>query len=293
MARRSWLFVPGDSPAKLAKIAACGADCVIIDLEDSVAISAKESARANTRDFLKDWKSGSNKPKLYVRVNALSTGLTSNDLADAISAATTGVMLPKAEGGLSVAELAAIMRVAEARAGLQDGATKIIAIATESARGVINAGTYAGCSKRLQALAWGAEDLSADIGAQYARDENGKFTPLFAHARTMLLLGAADAGVAAIDGIYADFRDSIGLHTECLHAFRDGFAGKMAIHPSQIAIINEAFTPTKSEFDRAQEIVDAFAASGNTGVINLNGRMLDRPHLRLAERIISQFQPSK
>ncbi len=291
MAQRSWLFVPGDSPAKMAKIPDCGADCVIIDLEDSVAETNKALARGLTQDFLAAFPIGT--PKLFVRVNALSTGLTADDLNAAISPATTGIMLPKAEGGASVGELAAMLRVAEARAGLKDGVTKIIAIATETARGVLNAGTYDGASHRLQALAWGAEDLSADIGAHSARDSDGNFTPLFAYARTVVLLGAASAGVSAIDGIYADFRDVAGLGEECAKAFRDGFTGKMAIHPAQIETINRAFTPSDAALAHARAVVDAFTAAGNSGVISLNGQMLDRPHLRLAERLVGQADTSK
>jgi citrate lyase subunit beta / citryl-CoA lyase len=289
MARRSWLFVPGDSPAKLAKIAHCGADAVIIDLEDSVALDSKAKARANTRDFLNDWQSTAGLPAIYVRVNALGSSMAGDDLSAGILPAITGIMLPKAEGGASVGELAAMMRVAEARVGMADGQTKIIAIATETARGVLNAGTYAGCSDRLEALAWGAEDLSADIGAHAARDSEGNFTPLFAYARTMVLLGAANASIPAIDGIYADFRDDVGLRKECHEALRDGFTGKMAIHPAQITIINEAFTPASAALARAREIVEAFAAAGNPGVISLGGRVLDRPHLRLAQRLLAQI----
>ncbi len=293
MAMRSSLFVPGDSRLKLAKIAACGADAVIIDLEDSVSFSAKAVARANTVGFLADWKSEPKSPKLYVRVNALGTGLTQEDLAAAISPATTGIMLPKSEGALSVGELAAMMRVAEARSNVLDFETKIIAIATETARGVLNTGTYANASARLEALAWGAEDLSADIGAYSARDSNGDFTPLFAHARTMVLLGAACANLTAIDGVYADFRDEAGLRKECADAFRDGFSGKMAIHPAQIAPINEMFTPSDAALARARAIIEAFAASGDNGVISLNGRMLDAPHLKLARRVLEQARSEK
>ncbi len=293
MAQRSWLFVPGDSPAKMAKIAGCGADCVIIDLEDSVAAEVKAGARENIKYFLANWKTAKSAPKIYVRVNALSTGLTADDLAFAASQATAGIMLPKAEGGANVGELAAMIRVAEARADLVDGVTKIIAIATETARGVLNAGTYDGASHRLQALAWGAEDLSADIGAHSARDSDGNFTPLFAYARTVVLLGAASAGVSAIDGIYADFRDVGGLGEECAKAFRDGFTGKMAIHPAQIETINRAFTPSDAALAHARAVVDAFTAAGNSGVISLNGQMLDRPHLRLAERLVGQADTSK
>lgn len=293
MAHRSWLFVPGDSPNKLAKIAGCGADAVIIDLEDSVAPENKAKARSLTKEFLRYWDKPENSPKLYVRANAFGTGLTKDDLVAAVSKNTTGIMLPKAEGGASVSELAAMLRVAEAQAGLEDGVTNIIAIATETARGVINAGTYANCSSRLEAMAWGAEDLSADIGAYSPRDANRNLTPLFAYARTMVLLGAVDAGVVAIDSIYTDFRDEAGLIKECADAFRDGFTGKMAIHPAQIEVINQAFTPSSAALSRAKAIVDAFAAAGNSGVISLDGRMLDRPHLKLAERIIAQAGGTK
>jgi citrate lyase subunit beta / citryl-CoA lyase len=252
MALRSFLFVPADSPSKLAEIAGCGADAVIIDFADSVAAKAKQTARANTKDFLAHWKKTISTPKIYVRVNALHTGLTAEDLNFAVSASTTGIMLPKAEGGLSIAELAAMLRVAEAQAGLEDGVTKIIATATETARGVLTAATYFRTSTRLEALTWSTEHLSADLGAYSARDSGGKFTPLFDHARTMVLLGAASAGVLAIDGIWADFRDNTGLRNECNEAVRDGFTGKMAIHPAQIAIINDAFTPTQEALIHTQ-----------------------------------------
>jgi citrate lyase subunit beta / citryl-CoA lyase len=291
MAHRSWLFVPGDSTAKLAKIAQCGADAVIIDLEDSVGPGAKTMARTNTEKFLAEWKPDAQSPKLFVRVNGLETGLTQDDLDAAISASTTGIMLPKAEGGASVDKLAAMMRVAEARAGLADGGTKIIAIATENARGVLSASTYNNSSARLAALAWGAEDLSADIGASAARDSNGSFTPVFAYARTMVLLGAANAAVSAIDGIWTNFKDEKGLANECLEALRDGFTGKLAIHPAQIAVINKAFSPTKEALDRARQIMDAFAANENAGVINFEGHMLDKPHLVLAMKLLARAKP--
>ncbi|MGL4405043.1 MAG: HpcH/HpaI aldolase/citrate lyase family protein [Notoacmeibacter sp.] len=287
MTHRSWLFVPGDSLSKLAKIAKCGADAAIIDLEDSVTVAAKAGARSNAAQFLQNWQPAKGKPAIYVRVNALESRMTSDDLRAAISPATTGIMLPKSEGGQSVTELAAMIRVAEAKAGISDGQTKMIAIATETARSVLNAGTYAKSSSRLEAMAWGAEDLSADIGALSARDSRGDFTSLFAHARTMLLLGAANATVAAIDGIYPDFRDEEGLQQECANAFRDGFSGKMAIHPAQIATINAAFTPSIATLNQAKKIISAFANAGNSGVISLDGKMLDRPHLKLAERMVS------
>jgi citrate lyase subunit beta / citryl-CoA lyase len=284
MAMRSWLFVPADSERKLAKVAGCGADCIIIDLEDSVAADRKTHARAIARN----WLSQANPPgRIYVRVNALSTGMTAADCAIAALPGVHGIVLPKAEGGASVAEADVMLRVAEAEADREDGSLQIMAIATETARGVMAAGRYGAASPRLSALAWGVEDLGAEIGAHSARDALGALTPLFAHARTMTLLGAADAGVAAIDGIFADYRDEAGLAAECSAAMRDGFAGKLAIHPAQVPVINAAMQPSPAVLDHARAVVAAFDASGGAGVISLDGRMLDLPHLKLAKRILA------
>jgi citrate lyase subunit beta / citryl-CoA lyase len=285
MRLRSWLFVPGDSERKLEKIAVCGADAVIIDLEDSVAADRKAFARGLVTDWLATHSTIA--PRIFIRVNALTTGMSADDCQVAATPGVTGIMLPKAEGGKSAAEADMLLRVAEAEAGLDDGALAIAAIATETAYGVLTAGTYSASSARLIALAWGAEDLSADIGATSARNSDGSFTPLFQHARTMTLLGAAAANVAAIDGIVADFRDEDGLKREAADAFRDGFSGKMAIHPAQVAAINAAFTPPAAELERSQAIIAAFEAAPGAGVVALDGRMLDMPHLRLARRLLA------
>lgn len=285
---RSWLFTPGDSESKLAKAAVSGADCVIIDLEDSVAEDRKAHARALLREFLASWAPAEGTPAIFVRLNGLATGQTEQDAAAAAVAGVAGVMLPKAEGGRDIERLDALLRVAEARAGLADGVLKVAAIATETAAGVLAAGSYRGASARLVALAWGAEDLAADLGATAARDDTGAFTAPFQHARTMALFGAKAAGVAALDGIVADFRDENLLRREARAALRDGFSGKLAIHPAQVPVINAAFTPSPEDVARAKEIVAAFAAAPHSGVISWNGRMLDRPHLRASQGVLAR-----
>lgn len=243
MMPRAWWVVPGDSTSMMAKIPACSAGAVIIDLEATVACHDKAKARSLTRGFLEAWQTRAAAPKLYVRINALGSGMSADDLAASISPATQGIVLPKAEGGQDMGKLAALMRVAEARAGMDDGATRMIAVAVASASGVLNIKTYAGCSNRLEALTWDARELLADTGANSAYDETGNFTPAFAIARAMVLLGAAAAGISAIDGISITGMDEAALRRECAGAVRDGFTGKMAIDPAQIAIINEVFKP--------------------------------------------------
>ncbi len=237
----AWWVVPGDSASLLAEIAGCSASAVIIDLQSTVACHNKAKARALTRDFLEAWQKHAAAPKLYVRINALGSGMSADDLAASISPATTGIVLPKAEGGWDMGKLAALMRVAEARAGVDDGATRMIAVVAASASGILNIKSYAGCSKRLEALAWDARELLTDIGAKSACDDVGNLTAPFALARAMVLLGAAAAGISAIDGISTTGVDEDALRKECAEAVRDGFTGKMTMDPAQIAIINEVF----------------------------------------------------
>lgn len=284
---RSLLFVPGDSERKLEKGFATQADVVIVDLEDSVSTDSKPHARALAREFLMARRSAAG-PRVFIRVNDLATGQTNADLAALITAAPAGVMLPKSGGGRDVEQLAAMLRVHEAEAGIADGATAIIPIITETGAGVFSAGTYVGSSARLAGLTWGAEDLSAAIGAHTTRTENGAYTDVFRLARALTLLGASAADTAAIDTVYPDFRDAAGFTSECHAAERDGFVAKMAIHPDQVPTINRVFTPSAEAVERAQAVVMAFAAAGNAGVISLGGRMFDRPHLRRAERLIER-----
>ncbi|CAN7628281.1 CoA ester lyase [Mesorhizobium amorphae] len=284
---RSLLFIPGDSEKKLEKGFGAGADVVIVDLEDSVAAASKASARAIAKSFVASQRQQT-RSAIYVRVNDLSTGLTDDDLAALVPAKPDGIMLPKSNSGQDVQQLSAKLRVHEAENGLPDGGIKILPIITETAASVLAAATYAGASARLAGLTWGAEDLSAAIGARAARDERGRYTDVFRLARTMTILAAGNAEVAAIDTVFPNFRDMSAFEAECIEAERDGFTGKMAIHPAQVPVINAAFTPSAEAVKHSQAIVEAFAAAGNPGVVGIDGKMVDRPHLRLAERLLSR-----
>ncbi len=284
---RSLLFIPGDSEKKLEKGFGAGADVVIVDLEDSVAAASKASARAIAKSFVASQRQQT-RSAIYVRVNDLSTGLTDDDLAALVPAKPDGIMLPKSNSGQDVQQLSAKLRVHEAENGLPDGGIKILPIITETAAGVLAAATYAGASARLAGLTWGAEDLSAAIGARAARDERGRYTDVFRLARTMTILAAGNAEVAAIDTVFPNFRDMSAFEAECIEAERDGFTGKMAIHPAQVPVINAAFTPSAEAVKHSQAIVEAFAAAGNPGVVGIDGKMVDRPHLRLAERLLAR-----
>ena len=287
---RSLLFVPGDSPKKLQKGLESGADALILDLEDSVALDGKPQARALTCDFLKEAGALAHRPRLIVRVNALSTGLTEADLDAVMPGAPDAIMLPKAEGGPDLTHLAAQIAVREAESDFADGATRIIAIATETGKGIFALGSYAGASHRLAGLTWGAEDLSADLGAETNRLENGDYADPYRMARSLLLFAAAAAQVDAIDTVFTAFRDEAGLRAECLAGRRDGFTGKMAIHPAQVAVINEVFSPSPEALARAEAIIALFDADPGLGVIGLDGEMLDRPHLMRARRLKARAQ---
>jgi citrate lyase subunit beta / citryl-CoA lyase len=285
---RSLLFVPADSPKKLDKAMRSGADALIVDLEDSVALEGKPQARLGAAAFLNQVMDLLPRPYLMVRVNGLHTGLTDADLDAITPARPDAIMLPKAEGGASVAHADAKLTVREAVAGVPDGHIKIVAIATETAASLFLAGTFAGASKRLSALTWGAEDLSADLGAETNRNAEGVLLDPYRLARTLCLAGAAAAGVPAIDAVFADYRDSEAFRRECGAARRDGFSGKMAIHPAQVPIINAVFTPTQEAIVHAQAIVDAFAANPGAGTIGIGGVMADRPHLTRAKRLLAR-----
>jgi len=283
---RSLLFVPGDSERKLLKAAECGADALILDLEDSVALSRKAEARDIVSRFLTDTARGSDTPYLIVRINALDSGLSDDDLASVVSAAPDAILLPKAGSGADIQDLSARIAVHEAEAALEDGKIRIHALMTETAGGMLAAASFANKSARLSALAWGAEDLAADIGASSNKDENGVYTDVFRLARGLTILAAANSHVDAVDTVFTDFRDIDGLEAECRAAVRDGFTGKMAIHPDQVAVINQAFTPPREDVERAVRILALFAAAGpDAGVLSLDGKMIDRPHLRQAERV--------
>ncbi|MBV9969652.1 MAG: CoA ester lyase [Xanthobacteraceae bacterium] len=285
---RSLLFVPADAPAKLEKSLGCGADAIIVDLEDSIAPERKTAAREQAAVFLAAATQRPARPRLLVRVNGLSSGLTDADLDVVVAAAPDAIMLPKAEGGASIMHADAKLATREALAGLPDGHVEIVAIATETAQSLFVAGTYRAASPRLTALTWGAEDLSAEFGAEANRDAAGHFLDPYRLARTLCLAAAAAAEVLALDTVYVDFRNEAALRRECEEARRDGFQGKMAIHPAQVAIINDVFTPKPDAIARAKAIIAAFAAEPGAGVVGIAGVMYDRPHLAKALRLLAR-----
>jgi len=287
---RSALFVPGDSERKLAKGLESGADALFIDLEDSVALENKQAAREVTAAFLAEVAATEERPTLFVRVNAFDSNMTGDDLANVMAGQPDGIVLPKSEHGQDVTRLDTELHLHEAENGLADGSTRIIAIITETAVGTLNAGTYRRSSKRLAAVSWGAEDLSADIGALRRRRDDGTYRDVFRFARVQTLLGAVAAGVQPLDTVCPDFRDEARLRRECEEAAQDGFTGKMAIHPTQVPIINDVYTPSPEELAKARSIVAAFETAGNPGVLAIDGEMLDRPHLRKAQNLLARAQ---
>jgi citrate lyase subunit beta / citryl-CoA lyase len=285
---RSLLFVPADSPKKLAKSMTSGADALILDLEDAVAPAAKAAARDTLRDFLKDARAAKSRPRLYVRVNAFATGLADADLEAVEATPPDGILLPKCQSGADVTLLDAKLAVHEAVAGLKDGTIRILALVTETPASLFTLSTYAGASARLEGMTWGAEDLSVTLGAEANRLADGTYADPYRLARALTLAAAAAADVTPIDSVYVSYRDLKGLRAEAEAGRRDGFAAKMAIHPDQVAPINEVFTPSADQVAHAKRIVAAFAANPGAGVIGLDGEMLDQPHLKRAERLIAR-----
>jgi citrate lyase subunit beta/citryl-CoA lyase len=276
MRLRSMLFVPGDRPDRMQKAFAAGADALILDLEDAVVPERKAEARRHVAEFVRAVGGQS----IWVRVNPLDSGENERDLDAIVGERPHGVVLPKSEGGEHVDELA--RRLTE-RGNVS---AQIMAIATETPAAIFGLGTYGG-AKRLAALTWGAEDLPAAIGAISAREEDGGFTAPYEIARALALFAAAAAGVAPIETVYPDYRDLDGLADYAARARRDGFAGMMAIHPSQVPVINEAFTPSEAEIAHAQAVVAAFDSNPGAGALSLDGRMIDRPHLVQARRVLA------
>ena len=283
---RSLLFVPADSARKLDKAMSSGADALIIDLEDSIALDGKARARESAAAFLKEAMVRTARPHLIVRVNGLQTGLTDADLDCVAPAKPDAIMLPKAEGGAALVHAGAKLAVREAQSDLPDGHIKLLPIATETAAALFMVGTFAGVSSRLIGMTWGAEDLSAELGARANRDAQGRFLDPYRLARSLCLAGAAAAAVPAIDTVFVDFRNDAGFRRECEEACRDGFVGKMAIHPAQVPIINEVFTPSAEAIAHAQSVIAAFAAAPGAGVVGIGGVMYDRPHLVRAKQLL-------
>lgn len=287
---RSLLFIPGDSERKLDKGLSSDADAIIVDLEDSISAERKAAARDITLAYLKQVQPRTDRPQLIVRVNGLQTGLTDADLDVVVAGKPDAVMLPKAEGGAAIIHADAKIAAREAMHGLPAGSIKLLALATETAKALFLAGTFAGASSRLIGLSWGAEDLSAEVGAEANRDQDGNFLDLYRLARALCLAGAAAAQVQAIDTVYVDFRNEAGLRRECEQARRDGFTGKLAIHPAQVPIINEVFTPTPEAVAKAKAVIAAFAANPGAGTVGIDGVMYDRPHLERAKQLLARVK---
>ncbi len=270
------MFVPGDRPDRMVKAAMSGADALILDLEDSVAVANKAAARTAVTAVLGAVRS----LPLFVRVNPLDSGLIVDDLASILPHKPDAIVLPKAEGQASIDALARLC--GEVR-------IPILPIATETAAAIFALGSYAACGARLCGLTWGAEDLPAAIGATASRDHGGQLTPPYEMVRSLALFAAHAAGVPAIETVFPDFRNAAGLETVVAKARRDGFTGMMAIHPAQIAAINVGFTPSESEIAEARAIVSAFSASEGAGALQLDGKMIDAPHLKQARALLARL----
>jgi len=280
---RSWLFAPGDSERKMEKAAGGPADIVVFDLEDAVAEGQKSKARSQIAAFLA--AQVPDRSRLWVRINPLQGPHALPDLAAVMPCRPGGIMLPKSRGRADVECLDHYLSALEVAAGSTLGATPVIALVTETAQSMFTTGTYAG-APRLAALTWGAEDLADAVGAADNRDADGSYAFTYEMARSFCLLGAAAAGIAAVETIHGDFRDETGLRRRAQQARRAGFRGMLAIHPAQVAVINEAFTPSAEELQEAHAIVDLFAASPGAGVLAHEGAMLDRPHLARAQALL-------
>jgi len=285
---RSFLFVPADSDKKLSKCASSGADALILDLEDSVALSNKEAARKNAAAFLQS--ADANGPKLCVRMNALDTPLWQDDLKAVVASKPYAIMVPKTISGGCIEKVSDHLDKLEAEAGVSPESIKLFCVATETAASMFNLGTYGDVSSRLFAMTWGAEDLAAALGARDNKDEAGNYTGPYQMARTLTLLGAVAAGVMPLDGIWKDFRDDAGLEREARAAVRDGFTAKLAIHPAQVETINRVFTPSDEDLARARAVIAAFDDAGDVGVVALDGVMLDIPHLKQARALLAKAE---
>jgi citrate lyase subunit beta/citryl-CoA lyase len=287
-AARSWLFAPGDSERKMEKATAGAADIVIIDLEDAVAEEAKATTRPIVSAFLTAHPQ--HRHRLWVRINPIQSPHGLADLAAIMPARPGGIMLPKPRGRADAELLHHYLTALEAAAGIAQGTTKVFLLVTETPESMLATGSYAGVP-RVAAMSWGAEDLATALGAIDNRNVDGSYGFTYELARSLCLVGAAAAGVPAIDTIQGDFRDEAGLRTRVAEIRRAGFRGMLAIHPAQVDIINEAFTPTDAERASAQEIVDLFAANPGAGTIGHKGAMLDRPYLLRAQAVLALAAP--
>ena len=279
---RSFLFVPGDSEKKLAKGMGTGADALILDLEDAVAESAKPAARGLIAEALK----GPRPSQLWVRINPLTTPHAAPDLAAVVPFAPDGIVIPKPDSAADLVALDGLVTALEVQAGLPQGRIRVMPVATETPAAVFSLGTYTSATPRLAAVTWGAEDLPAAVGAAVNRMSDGGYTDLCRIARSLTIAAAANAGVPAIETVYPAFRDLEGLRAYAAQGRAEGFTGMMAIHPDQVAVIAEVFTPSADEIAHARAVVDLFAANPGAGALSLNGKMLDFPHLKQARRVL-------
>jgi citrate lyase subunit beta/citryl-CoA lyase len=283
---RSLLFVPGDDERKIAKALDSSADALILDLEDAVAPQRKPAARALCASVLRSAKTSKT---LFVRMNALDTPDAHADLVAVVPGRPFGIVVPKCRGGDDARRVSSMLDTLEGADGVPAGATRILPIVTETAASIFGLATYADPPiPRLYGMMWGGEDLAADIGATGNRDASGRYAPVYELARSLCLLGAVAASVLPVDAVYTDFRDQEGLKAEALEGLRSGFGAKAAIHPGQLDVINEAFTPSCADIEWAQRVVAAFEAVGGAGVAAIDGKMLDRPHLRTAHRVLER-----
>jgi citrate lyase subunit beta/citryl-CoA lyase len=285
---RSLIVAPADAPLRLTRALNSRADVLLLDLEDMVAFENKAQARAAAAAFLRETLSREDAPRILVRVNALDSGMIDADLDAIMPGRPHGIMLPKSRSGMDVQHLAAKLAVQEAENDLPDGSTRVLPLVTESGAAIFGLSTYARASHRLVALAWGVEDLAADIGAEDARNEDGGWSEPFALVRHLTLFAAAAAGVPAIDTVFRDFGDIDGLRHEAQQALADGFAAKLAVHPNQVATINHVFTPTGETLARAEVIVAAFSSRGDAPFVSIEGHIYDRKQLARAQRTIAR-----
>lgn len=285
MKMRSLLFVPGDSEKKFAKARDIGADVLILDLEDAVAPSMKDEARGIVSGWLD--QASDVEAALFVRINPLDTGLTLADLAAVVRPGLAGVVVPKANGGHDIARIDNYLSALEQKAAMAAGTVKIMVVCTETPAAMFALGTYQGASERLVGLTWGAEDLGAAIGITDNKEADGSWTFPYQVARAQCLFAAAAAGVAPVDTLYANFKDPEGLEADCGRARRDGFTGRIAIHPAQVETINRCFSPSEEEVAFARRVVDLFAANPGVGTLGLDGKMLDIPHLKAAQKVLA------
>ena len=291
MAMRSWLFVPGDSDTKLEKVAGYGSDVVIVDLEDSVAPPAKPHARMMAKGWLERQARKGSSPARWVRINPLDTPLWREDLAAVMPGRPDGIMVPKATGPEQLQGLSGELSAQEQRNGIAPGSTCILPLVSETPAAALGIAAYAGAQlPRLAGLTWGAEDLSAAIGAARKRDDRGYWMDAFRFVRAQVLLSAHARGVLAIDTLHAEFRDIEGLRRIAADSYSEGFSGMLAIHPSQVPVINEAFTPGEEEIARARAIVNAFSANPAAGALQLDGQMIDQPHLEQARKLLERLR---